>query len=634
MPAMKKSPLLARLRYRFDNTLSRGPIALIGWLALGAALLVLAATLAVLALSPNPTGLGVGEVFWNILSQALTPNPVDASLPWQYLLVMLVVTLGSLFGVSILIGVLNAGIANRVEALQRGRSRVIEHNHTIILGWNEQVFAIIAELVIANANKRDACIVILGDKDKVEMESAVREKVGHTGHTRIVCRTGNPIDLTDLDIVNLDAARAVVVLGPEDDDPDSGVIKTVLAITNNPHRRAEPYHIVAEINDPKNMAVARLVGGQETELVLTGQLIARIIAQTCRQSGLSVVYTELLDFEGDEIYFQDEPGLVGKTFGEALLAYENSAVLGICPVGGVPKLNPPMDTRLNPGDNIIAVSEDDNTVRLSGRPSAPIDEAALRLHAPEPHQPERTLILGWNDRAPDIITQLDAYVAPGSSVTVVADRPGLDPANSAPWCCPDLKNQTLAFQTGDTTDRAALDSLGVPGYQHVVVLPYSDTLPVQRADARTLITLLHLRDIASHAERPFAIVSEMLDVRNRALAEVTRADDFIVSDRLVSLMLSQIAENKELNAVFDDLFDPAGSEIFLKHAGNYVALGQPVNFYTVVEAARRRNEVAFGYRLKALASDPSQAHGVVVNPDKSQPVTFGEHDRIIVLAES
>jgi voltage-gated potassium channel Kch len=500
------------------------------------------------------------------------------------------------------------------------------------------VFAIIAELVIANANKRDACIVVLGDKDKVEMESAIREKVGpiqhrlDRGRTRVVCRTGNPIEHTDLEIVNLDTARAIVVLGPEDDDPDSDVIKTILAITNSPQRRTEPYHIVAEINDPKNLGVARLVGGAETELVLTGQLIARIIAQTCRQSGLSVVYTELLDFEGDEIYFQEEPALAGKTFGEALLAYEDSAVLGICPVGGVPKLNPPMDTRLNPGDNIIAVSEDDDTVRLSGLTDIKIDAAAIHLHEPEPQQPERTLILGWNERAPEIIKQLDAYVALGSSVAVVADREGEEA--TAPWCCPDLKNQTISFQVGDTTDRAALDALNVAGYQHVVVLPYSDTLAVQKADARTLITLLHLRDIASHIERPFAIVSEMLDVRNRALAEVTRTDDFIVSDRLVSLMLSQIAENKELNAVFDDLFDPAGSEIFLKRAGYYVAIGQPVNFYTVVEAARRRGEVAFGYRIRALAEDAAQAHGVVVNPDKSKLITFAERDRIIVLAES
>jgi len=262
---MKKSPFLARLRYRFDNTLARGPIALIGWLALAAGLLVLVATAIVLLWAgASPEGLNGGQVFWDILSQALTPNPVDATFPWPFLLVMFFVTIGSLFGVSLLIGVLNAGIEHRVESLQRGRSRVIEHDHVVILGWNEQVFAIISELVIANANRRDACIVILGDKDKVEMENAVREKVGRTHRTSVVCRTGNPIEHADLEIVNLDHARAIVVLGPEDDDPDSGVIKTILAITNNPQRRAASYHIVAEINDPRNMRVAHMVGGAET----------------------------------------------------------------------------------------------------------------------------------------------------------------------------------------------------------------------------------------------------------------------------------------------------------------------------------------------------------------------------------
>src|SRR5436190_16525664 len=95
----------------------------------------------------------------------------------------------------------------------------------------------------------------------------------------------------------------------------------------------------------------------------------------------------------------------------------------------------------------------------------------------------------------------------------------------------------------------------------------------------------------------------MLDVRNRALAEVTQADDFIVSDKLVSLMLSQISENKELNALFADLFRDEGSEIYLKPAKNYVNPGQAVNFYTVVEAARRRNEVAIGYRVVEHAKD-------------------------------
>ncbi len=56
--------------------------------------------------------------------------------------------------------------------------------------------------------------------------------------------------------------------------------------------------------------------------VRAADVIARITAQACRQSGLSFVCQDLLDFDGDEIYFQPAPELEGHTFAEALLAFE------------------------------------------------------------------------------------------------------------------------------------------------------------------------------------------------------------------------------------------------------------------------------------------------------------------------
>src|SRR6185295_484173 len=148
----------------------------------------------------------------------------------------------------------------------------------------------------------------------------IAERIGPTGRTRIVCRSGSPIDLADLKIVSLQTSRSIVVLSPEGDDPDASVIKTLLAITNAPDRRPEPYHVVAEIRNPKNVEVARMVGKDEVELLLVGDLISRIIAQTCRQSGLSIIYTELFDFGGDEIYFREEPSLVQRiAAGERLI---------------------------------------------------------------------------------------------------------------------------------------------------------------------------------------------------------------------------------------------------------------------------------------------------------------------------
>jgi hypothetical protein len=129
-----------------------------------------------------------------------------------------------------------------------------------------------------------------------------------------------------------------------------------------------------------------------------------------------------------------------------------------------------------------------------------------------------------------------------------------------------------------------------------------------------------------------SITSEMLDVQNRDLATVTQADDFIVSERLVSLVLAQLAENKALALVFADLLNADGSEIYLKPVSDYVEVGKPLNFYTLVEAARQRGEVAIGYRLLRHAHDPAQSYGVRLNPVKSDLVTYCHEDRLVVLA--
>jgi voltage-gated potassium channel Kch len=389
---------------------------------------------------------------------------------------------------------------------------------------------------------------------------------------------------------------------------------------------------VTQIRDARNMDVLKLVGDKDNvQAVLTGDLIARVVAQTSRQSGLSVVYTELMNFGGDEIYFKHEPALVGKTYGEALLIYEDSCLMGLRKADGKILLNAPMDLPIEANDQIFALSADDDTVRLSSRSLPPINEAVIRSNRRALQaQPEKCLILGWNRSGTTIVRELDNYVARGSQVTVVADIYNIEKqirANGGK-----LKNQMLVVEEGETTDRDLLNKLGVQDYDHVIVLAYS-TLEPQEADAKTLVTLLHLRDMAQKDQTPFSIVSEMLDLRNRELAEATQVDDFIVSEHLISLMMAQLSENAELFDVFADIFDPEGAEIYLKPISDYVATGEPVSFYTVVEAARRRGETALGYRIAAEVDEAEKSYGIHTNPKKPQLVTFTPEDKLIVIAE-
>ncbi|MFC6343429.1 hypothetical protein ACFP8W_15700, partial [Nocardioides hankookensis] len=357
--------LREKLRYQFDNSMSRGTPALIAWLCVATLALILVFTVIVNLFSLRNSGDGLPffrELMQNLF-HALDPGTVagDGDFQWRYLLSMLLLTIAGLFIVSALIGVIATGIDAKLADLRRGRSTVLEKDHTVILGWSDSIYTIVSELTLANESRKKPVIVVLADRDKVEMEELLRAKVPDLRGTRVICRSGSPMDLDDLALSSHPAARSVILLAPEtSDDPDAEVIKTLLALT---HAGPDGPRIVAEIRNPTNLEAARLVGAERTVLLDIRETVAKLVVQTSRQSGAAAVYTELFDYGGDEIYFLDDHGLAADaTYGDALLAYELAGVIGLIGPDG-PKLNPPAETPVA-GCTLIVVAEIRNPTNL------------------------------------------------------------------------------------------------------------------------------------------------------------------------------------------------------------------------------------------------------------------------------
>lgn len=626
-----------RIRYWFDNFMAKGTPAMIAGLAGVTIFAIVVISLIVWAGNFLPAESGSQStsfltIVWMSLMRAIDAGTLGGdSGSFGFLLMMSLVTIFGIFIFSALIGILTAGLESKLEQLRKGKSRVIENNHTVILGWSEQVFTIVSEIMIARQEEKYHCITIMGEKDKVEMEEELKQRLPAPKNFRLVCRQGSPMDMHDLAMTNLNAAMVIIVLMPDhSSNPDVDVIKSVLAITNNPARRAEKYNIIAQIKNSQNMQVAEIVGQGEAEFILTGDLIARIIAQTCLQPGLSAVYTELLDFDGVEIYFFSEPSLAGKKFGDILAFYNDDTVIGLCSEGKV-IVNPPMESVIKPEDQIIIIAEDDSKIKMNPVKVPLQEELVINGHvAVSEAQSENTLILGWNWQVARVIEELNNYLAEGSVIKVISQR---EEAMAGLEALKEKKNlkAEISFTHGDITDRRLLDSEMENDYDHLIVVCEDDE-DVQTADARTLVTLLHLRDIAQKTGRVFSIVSEMLDIKNSELAKVARVNDFIVSNKLVSLLIAQISGNRKLNAVFAEIFDADGSEIYLKPVSEYVKTGVPVNFHTLSQVAARRGEMAIGYKLEHAVTGDDKTHGVTISPAKDGLVTFAPEDRLVVLA--
>ncbi len=288
-------------------------------------------------------------------------------------------------------------------------------------------------------------IVILADRDKVDMEEELKVKVPERRGTKIICRSGSPMDLDDLRLSSHDTARSVILLAPDSDDPDSEVIKTLLALT---HAGTDGPRIVAEIQDPSNLEAAALVGKGRTTLLDIRETVAKLVVQTSRQSGAAAVYTELFDYSGDEFYFFEEHGLAGSTYAEAQQAFEAASVVGIVD-GATSKLNPPADTVLTAEQTLIVVVEDDSALEGQSRSMTEPALNQLGQQSSDESRPTSALLIGWNDRAPIVLRELDRYAPPGSTLTVLT-------AFGEP-VVPALPNLAVTVVKASSTNRAVLE---------------------------------------------------------------------------------------------------------------------------------------------------------------------------------
>lgn len=614
---MKKRSFKQIIKYRFDNIMSRGTIALIGLLCGATALLVCIAGLICLIIGVEA---GIGETIWLSFMHALDPGTIttDTLENIPYVALQTLVTICGIFISSILIGIISSGLERKLTNLRKGTSIVIEDGHTVILGFNDNIYTLINELIGANENQKDGCIVVVGEEEKEVMEDAISARFPDTKTTRIICRSGSPCEPHILERCSAETSKSIII--NEYNDPQS--IKIILALTaylkDKELTHPNLYFTVA-INDAQNVEAARIAGEGRAEVIFANDAISRIIAHTCRQPGLSQVLVELFDYDGDELYFEDVKELRGLTFKETLNRFDKAVVFGIRNDSGT-YMNPPMDTVITEDDKLILLEDDDGSFEVTGIPV--IEEEMIVKEIPERkiNETDDLLVLGSNLMLPSILKEYDCYVDDGTRVVIVTEEDLDLSQENYRHISPEIRVET-------NVNRRRMEELLTEDLDNVLILSNKE-LDAEEADARTLLSLIYLWDIIKKRKHRVSITSEMRRTVNQRLATQSRSDDFVIGSNIVNLLMTQIAENRELTALFEDILDEEGSELYMKPMENYIQLNVPVDFYTITESASRQSHIAVGYK-KIIDGEML----IVTNPSKKEKVTFVEGDLLIVVAE-
>lgn len=637
--------LKEKINYKFNNFMTKnGASQILGLAVIVIFIILIGALFALFFLTLFHTGEvpeDMGKTFldkmWWTFMRIMDPGTIVGDSGVTTRIISLFATIGGILIFSILIGILSNKIEEKLETLKKGKTRVIEKNHTIILGWSEKVFTIIEELIIANENQRRGVVVIMSEKSTVDMYDEINNRISNFKTTDVICRTGDPISIVDLEIVNLNRAKSIIILSDETKESDMKVVKITLAIINNKNRKKDKFHIVTELLDMNNRDIIKMIGKDEVEILVINDIISRQVVQISRQAGLSVVYNEILSFAGNELYFIEDANAYGNVFSDLLFGYLESIPVGFLRNSTV-HLNPDPSIKIVKGDKIIALTEDDDTCIFTGIAKKFNQKIIISNKIEHIIKPEKTLVFGWNKEIFFIIAEIDKYVQPNSILTIIAKLPKSEAEERIRenLSTKQILNVKLSYKQVDYTTKKHIETLHPENYENIIVL--SDTTDkdknVEERDAETLITILFLREIMKNSGKNGTnIVSEMINPKNKELAEVTQINDFIVSSKILSMILAQISEQKEITLLYNELFKPEGNEIYLKPISNYIQVPNKVNFYTLLKAASDVNQIAIGYRIKKYEHDKKRNYGTVVNPNKNEFIEFTKEDSIVVISK-
>lgn len=575
----------------------------------------------------------------------------EVALP-EVRLVAFFLTIGGMLVFALVIGIIADSLSEQMDFLKKGSSRVIEDGHTLIIGYSDKLVPVIQQIAIANESEGGGIVVVLADLEKQELEEHIASCDFLDLHgTQVVCRSGNPLVVSDLNKVAAKHARSIIILSQQDDGGAVADNSDALAMCSVMSLKGigapANGHIVVELADTSNVELIGIVGGSTVETIVAHDMIGRMMIHCAKHPGISQVFSKLLGFDGNEFYYREWPSLVGQTFHDIYFRFPSAIPIGIRNTGSV-ELIPSGDYVLKAGDEVIVLAEDDDSYEPASLKEFTAVQTTIsqlvRFENPQAPKatPVRFLFCGWRKNMDQLITELDESVSNATELLIIANFPVQE--QHALLCkqgfdISKLEYVNLTFEQVNTLSPKALSQLELEKFDSIVVFG-NDEIDMGTADSQSLGSLLVMRNIIQkrgrHVRRSndtdfviekdsnSVIICEVLDSHTRDLIDVAGISDYVLTNEMISMALSMVSEQRAINTVLSELFSPNGIETHLRPCGCFLKPGTYANFYEVMERAHLQGEIAIGY-LKNGCKDP------ILNPKKSEKILWHKNDAIVAF---
>ncbi len=537
---------------------------------------------------------------WMVSVNSINQYNVKEDLKIMILAIFVVLTGMVLFS-GVIIATITAAVKAYIDKKSQAKGKIVVDNHFVILNYNNKVPEIVYNLMCKNFKKN---ILILSNYSKDFIENEIKSVISsHNAlfkrKAKLIIKEGSPLLRGNLDDISIENASSIVIMNREDLKPgddenitnsDLSSLKIMLALGN--FNLKENTNIVIETDDEntaikmENLTIKMDNLKNKTIIPVSfNKKLGQVIAQTIVTPSLANIYLDILSFEGAEFYSRDKMDV-----DEFLRDYTNA----------IPIIN---------YNKLFVFSDDEKNINIK-REKPYTNNRLLKTREKIDIEDFTVFVIGKNKKQPYIVENLKL-----SDNLYTADF-------------------TVKEYNKNEYNKMIEDIKVTDGIKKVLILS-DDTVSDDSYDANVFVSLIALQ--SAFPDTDITFITELLDSRNLNSIKDFNIKNAIISNRIMSLFITQLALNSDSKKFFNSLLlsdSEKGGEVFDINVSPVHKILEPNQNLVFNSKAELINSFYYSYEKKAMILGYIKK-GIVTyltkEIDKPEEIRLSEDDLIIYI---
>ena len=539
---------------------------------------------------------------WMISPNSLTLLDVNENRMLMVLAIIIVIVGMILFSGAIIATVTTA-LRTFIDKKSKAKGKIIVNNHFVILNWSSKVPEMIYNLMIKGFKHN---IVILSDKSKEYVEGELKSlfltnDVKQKIKANLIIKEGDSLLRGNLEDISIDKASQICVMVKEgmvdlddDDVVNSDLLNLKIVLKLGSFDLKEDCQIVVETDSDESRAQIDNLSRKLASLrklniaaISFNKKIGQIIAQSLVMPQMSNLYTELFSFEGSQFYSLES--------------------------------EQDIDDYMKTHNNAIPVHKDDNLFVLSTseencqktRSEEYSNDKKFKIAENKENQEANIFIIGENAKTKFLLQSL---------------------ARSH-----DYGDVEYHYKHYEKMDIKSLieDVKATEGIRKVLILS-DDKVSADSYDANVFVALIELSKAFPQKE-DITYITELLDSRNLASVKDFNIHNTIISNRMMSLLITQLALNKSSKKFFEKVLTISTAkkandfDIAIGDVTQSIVLKEDMTFESRADLLRTYYNTYEGTRILIGLVQNDEIVLLNEDQDKKEDIVLHKEDSFIYL---